>query len=314
MEIDKILPKMKKDVPLSRYTTFGIGGKTRYFIEVESEDDLERVIKASKEFNLPFLVLGNGSNMLISDKEYEGIVIKMSGRSISLDEETIISDSGVLLPILIDFCFKEKFSGLEWAAGIPGTVGGAIRGNAGAFGNSISDKVVTVKVMDTKTGRKRIMSSKECEFEYRESIFKKADNLIILEASMKLEKDDSDRIKEKTNQYLNYRKKMHPREPSAGSIFKSHYMKDDERAEVIIKFPDIEKFGDFIPAAFLIEQCGLKGARSGDAMVSTLHSNFIINVGTAKAEDVKELIMLIKKKVKERFGIILEEEIQYIGF
>ena len=304
--------KIQKNVSLSRYTTFGIGGDAKYFIEIKNKKELEWAIGVSKEFNLPFLVLGKGSNILVSDEGYEGVVIKISSKDISLDGEIVVSDSGVFLPFLASFCLERELSGLEWATGIPGTVGGAIRGNAGAFGTSISDLVIAVDVMDMN-GRKRTISNNECEFGYRESIFKK-NNEIILEAKMKLKKGDYKKMKEKIDQYLNYRKEKHPQEPSAGSIFKSHSINNNERNLLVQKLPDIEKFGDLIPAAFLIEQCGLKGERLGDAMVSTLHANFIINVGKAKADDVKNLIVLIKEKVKKRFGISLEEEIQYIGF
>ncbi len=312
--IEEKLPSLKKDVPLSRYTTFRIGGNAKYFIEAENGDEVEQAIAVARENDIPFLILGNGSNILVSDDGYDGLVIKMSGRKIASGGEIVIAESGVFLPALVLFCAKSGLAGLEWASGIPGTVGGAVRGNAGAFGGSMADSIAEVIVIDTRNGRKFTMRNEECEFGYRESLFKRYPELVIIEVKMKFSKDDPEEVQTKANQYLDYRKERHPREPSAGSVFKAPDLSDEKRAEMFERFPEIEKLGDIIPAAFLIDKCGLKGKRSGDAMVSELHANFLINVGEAKAEDVKRLISLIKEKVKEEFGVSLEEEIQYVGF
>ncbi len=313
-DIEEKLPNLKKDVSLSRYTTFHIGGNAKYFIEAGSKEEVERAIIIAKDNDLPFLVLGNGSNILVSDDGYDGLVIKMSGRKIASGGEIVIAESGVLLPSLVLFCAKSGLAGLEWASGIPGTVGGAVRGNAGAFGESMADSIVEVIVIDAGTGKVSTMRNDECEFGYRESLFKRYPELVVVEAKMKFSKDDPEEVQAKANQYLDYRKERHPREPSAGSVFKAPELSDEKRAEMFERFPEIEKLGIIVPAAFLIDKCGLKGKRLGDAMVSDLHANFVINVGEAKAEDVKRLISLIKEKVKEEFGVSLEEEIQYVGF
>ncbi len=313
-DIEKRLPNLKKDVPLSGHTTFRIGGKAKYFIEVKSKEEIERVVAVARERGLSFLILGNGSNILVSDEGYDGIVIKMSGRKITLKEEIVSAESGVLLPFLSLFCAKSGLAGLEWASGIPGTVGGAIRGNAGAFDASMADIVAEVAALDARSGRTLVIKNKECGFGYRESLFKKNPELIIIKAKLKFTKENPEKVQAQAKRYLNYRKERHPGEPSAGCIFEALKLSEKEKAKISQGLPEIKKFSDAVPAAFLIEQCGLKGKRLGDAMVSELHANFVINLGKAKADDVKRLISLIKAKVKGEFGVSLKEEIEYISF
>jgi len=266
-ELKKILPGLKKNIFLKNYTTFRIGGRAKYFFVARKKEDLIKAILVAKKFKLPFFILGSGSNLLISDKGYEGLVIK-TGTPLSL------------------YVFK----GLEWAAGIPGTIEGAVYGNAGAFGKSMKDAVKSVEVFDTKTGKIEIFKNKDCKFGYRSSIFKKKKNLIILSVKIKTKKSDPQKIK----QYLDYRKKTQPLNlPSAGSVFKNPK-------------------GVF--AAELIEKCSLKGKKIGNVKISEKHANFIINLGKAKAKDIRKLIDLIKKRVKKKFKTKLEEEIQYLGF
>ena len=313
-EMEKSLPNLKRDVPLSGQTTFRIGGNAKYFVEVGSKEEAERAIAAARENGIPFIILGNGSNILVSDRGYDGLVIKMSGRKIISGGDTVIAESGVLLPALVLFCARSGLAGLEWASGIPGTVGGAVRGNAGAFGGSMADAVVEVVAIDARTGESTVMKNSECDFNYRESLFKREPDLVIIETKMKLSKDDPEEVQARAKRYLDYRKERHPREPSAGSVFKAPELSGEKMTEMSERFPDIEKFDGAIPAALLIDKCGLKGAKSGGAMVSELHANFIINIGEATAEDVRSLIYLIKNKIKDEFGISLEEEIQYVGF
>ncbi len=305
---------IERDVSLSRHTTFRIGGNAKYFFEADNKEDVKRIVEAVRKDKIPFLVLGNGSNMLVSDDGFDGLVIKMSGRNIFLEEDIVIAEPGVLLLSLASFCLRNELSGLEWAAGIPGTTGGAVRGNAGAFGGSMADIVVSVEAFNITNGKIEILNNEDCKFDYRESVFKKNENLIILEIKLRFKKEYVSEIKERIDKYIRYRKERHPGEPSAGSVFKGHYMDKEERVRLTKKFPLIKEFEEIVPAAFLIDQCGLKGEMFGGAMISPLHPNFIINVGGAKASDVRELISLIKKNVTKKFEISLEEEIQYIGF
>ena len=294
MKIEKYLPAIKKKVPLAKYTTFKIGGPARYFYIAKNKDDLIKGIKAAKKFNLPFFVLGRGSNVLFSDEGFNGLVIKIKSSMMKTNNSEIFAEAGLRLDDLVKISAEKSLKGIEWAAGIPGTVGGAIYGNVQAFGKKISDIVKQVEVLDAKTLNIKNLTKKQCLFSDKKSIFKKKRNLIILSAILKLKKGDKKKIKKKIKDNLALRKKRHPLKfPSAGSIF-------------------INQPG-FPPSAFLIERAGLKGTRIGGAKISEKHAGFIINLGKAKAKDVKSLIKLIKEKIKKKFGVVLKEEIQIIG-
>ena len=296
MDIKKDLPGIQENILLKDYTTFKIGGKAKYFFVAKNKENIIKAVLAAKKFKLPFFILGGGSNVLVSDKGYKGLVIKLLTTNYKLLNTKIYAEASVLLSSLVSESIKNGLTGLEWAAGIPGTVGGAIYGNAGAFGKSMKDIVKEVEILKILDGRLQIVDFKnrECEFGYRDSIFKRNRNLIILSAVLQLKKGKKEDIKKKIKEYLNYRRKTQPLEfPSAGSVFKN---------------PSGFSAGE------LIGKCGLKGKKIGKAKISEKHTNFILNLGGAKAKDVKKLINLIKKKVKKIFGIILEEEIQYLGF
>jgi len=296
--------KILKNIVLAPYTTFKIGGPTKYFYIAKTNQDLIKAVKTAKQNNLRFFILGGGSKMLISDKGFNGLVIKMNnnGSRLSLDPNPkIFADAGVKLSDLILLSLQESLTGLEWAAGIPGaTIGGAIRGNAGAFNNYMSDIVIRVKAFDCLNSGFKQFNNAECEFGYRNSIFKQNSDLIIISAELKLEKTNKptvhtqQKVKQKIKQVLDYRKNHHPMNfPSAGSIF----VNPENRS-----------------AGSLIEQCGLKGKTIGNAKISEKHANFIVNLGKAKASHVIQLIELAKKQVKKKFDIELKQEIQYLGF
>lgn len=293
-EIEKLIPGLEKQVCLRDYTTFKIGGRAKYFFATKKTEDLISVILIAKEFGLPFFILGSGSNLLIADSGFDGLVIKVNNKSLKVENDKIIAEAGVILGQLVNVALKHSLTGLEWAVGIPGTIGGAVYGNAGAFGKAIGDSVLNVKVFDIKTGKIKKISKKTCRFGYRNSLFKKNKNLVILQIALKLKKSAKVAIEEEMKANLNYKAKTQPLNfPSAGCVFQNPK----------------ELF-----AGKLIENCGLKGKMIGNAKISEKHSNFIINLGKGEAKDVKKLINLVKNKVKKKFGLNLIEEIQYLGF
>ena len=280
MNIQKLLPGIKKNVLLKNYTTFKIGGRAKYFYIAKNKEDLIRAITLAKKMKLPFFILGGGSNLLISDRGFNGLVIKF-GQPLSL--------------------YVSK--GLEWAVGIPGTIQGAVCGNAGAFKQSMQDAVKEVEVFDVKTGEIKNFKNKDCQFSYKDSIFKKKKNLIILSVKIKnrasegSEDEDENEVliaskksnAQKIKEYLDYRKERQPLNfPSAGSVFKN---------------PPGFSAGE------LIDECGLKGKKIGNVKISEKHANFIVNLGRGEAKDVMRLIKIIKNRVKKKFGVVLEEEI-----
>lgn len=307
--------KIKRNVSLKNYTTFRIGGPAKYFFTAKNKQDLITVLKWAENNNLPFFILGGGSNLLVSDKGFEGIAIKMKNEKCKVKNHNeklkiIEVEAGCKLNVIVELTAEQGLTGLEWAKGIPGTVAGAIRGNITAFGKEIKDIIKNVEVLDVSKLKIMNFKPKDCKFGFEETVFKKNKDLIILSAVFQLKKGERKKIKEKMNYYLNYRKERHPKEPSAGCCFKNCKVKIKNK-NLLKKFPELKEFNKRgeIPSSYLIDKAGFKGKRVGGAEISRKHANFIVNQGGAKAEDVLKLISLIKKEIKKKFGIRLEEEI-----
>lgn len=293
----------QKDVSLAQYTTFKVGGPAKYFFAAESSDDLIKAVQEAKNKEIPYFILGAGSNLLVSDKGFDGLVIQIKDSRLKIEGTKVVAGAGVRNAELAKATVDAGLTGLEWIVGIPGTVGGSVRGNAGAYGGEMKDVVRTVKVIGDGLEE---MSGAECEFAYRDSIFKHDSDLIIVEVSMELEKGGGE---EKLKEILKKRSDKQPKGLSSGCVFKNYELQGGED-----KFPQefVEK--GIIPAGWIIDQLGLKGFQIGKAQISLEHGNFIINTGGATAEDVIMLISLIKQKSRNHFGIQLEEEIQLVGF
>ena len=293
-EIQKIVSKDKifTNEPMSKHTSFKIGGPAEIFVKINNVEELKLIIKISKQAEVPITVVGNGSNLLVSDDGIRGIVLKIEFDKIEIEEESgkLKVGSGVKLAFLAQKCLKEKLEGFEFASGIPGTIGGAIRMNAGAHGSEMKDIVKKITCM-TRDGKIQVISNEEAKFEYRNSIFSQND-YIILEAEIQLRKGNPEEIRSKMDEYATYRKEKQPIEyPSAGSTFK--------------------RGNDFITAK-LIYECGLKGYQIGGAQVSEKHAGFIINKENATAEDVKQLMKYVEEQVYNKFGKKIEPEIEII--
>lgn len=291
-EIQKIFNgKISLNEPLAPYTTFRIGGVADYFLEPHDAEDVINIIKYVIRQNVPFYVLGNGSNILISDEGIRGVVINMiAGFSyLKHEDDTIICGSGIKMAKFVDYCIQNGYAGVEMLAGIPATIGGALVMNAGCYGGETSQFVIQITVV--RDGNLIVQTKEECNFGYRKSNLK---GTIILEARFRLQKGNKEETSVRRKELLLKRNNSQPVEiPSAGCIFKNP--KDNH-------------------AAVLIEQSGLKGTTYGGAMVSPKHSNFIVNVNNATANDVVELIKIVKKTVLEKTGISLELEVKPVGF
>jgi len=306
--------KIKKNVSLRKNTTFNIGGKAKYFAEIFNAEELKKVLFWAEEKKLPVFILGGGSNILFPDNGYKGIVVKISNKEAVFEKNKVIVGAGLLLLKLVLLTKEKSLSGLEWAAGIPGTVGGAIFGNAGAFGGEMKDSIKEVLALDKKTKKEKVFKNKECSFSYRNSIFKIKKRHIIISATFEFKKGNRKKMLTEIKKNISYRKENHPLEyPSAGSIFKNQ--KINKKTEKLFeKYPEFKKFkkrGE-IPAAFLVEKCKLPGKKIGGAQISKKHTNFIINKKSAKAKDVILLINFTKKKIKKEFNINLKEEIIFL--
>lgn len=317
VDIKTELPGVQENVLMSLHTTFKIGGPARYFFVAQSEQDIVKAIKTAKEANLLFFILGSGSNLLVSDEGYNGLIIEIRNSKLEIKNfNDIHAEAGLLLRALVDLAAENSLAGLEWAAGIPGTLGAAVYGNVSAFGTRMADIIENVKVLDTKSLGTKDISVKDCGFENKESIFKKNKNLIILSAVLKLEKGNEKEIKEQMKKHIDYRRERHPLDmPSAGCLFKNCETKIEDK-EMLKNYPELAMFNskNMIPTSYLIDKAGLKGKIIGRAQVSEKHANFVVNLGGAKAKDVLELSELIKKEVYKKFRIKLEEEVQKLGF
>lgn len=309
-----MLKGLKENVSLADYTTFKIGGPARYFLIAKNSQDLAEAIKWAKENKIKFFVLGGGSNLLVSDNGYDGLVIKIKNSDLVAKNNIIRAGAGMDLKNLVKLSVEKSLTGMEWAVGIPGTVGGAVYGNAGAFGSVMADSIKSVEAFDAENLKIKKLSVKQCQFGNKDSIFKNNKNLIIILIEFELKKGDSKEIKEEIKRFSGYRKDNHPLDlPSAGCAFKN-YDKKITDSELLKKYPELIEFnkGSRIPTSYLIDKSGLKGQEIGRAKISEKHANFIVNLGGAKARDVLELIKIEKEKVKEKFGIELEEEVQYL--
>lgn len=279
-----------KNEPLSKHTTFKIGGAADTYIKVGTLSKLSAILKECRESDVDYMILGNGSNVLAGDEGFRGVVIRLDGdfRRISLvDDNTVYCGAGVSLASLCKFALNCGLTGLEFGWGIPGTVGGAVFMNAGAYGGEMKDVVHSVSHIDGNGVIGRIERD-ALELGYRTSVYRQ-NRYIITGVTLKMQKGDPAEIRAKMDDYLNRRSNKQPLEyPSAGSVFK--------RPE-----------GAY--AGALIEQCGLKGKRHGDAQISEKHAGFIINTGKATAHDVKSLIREVQNEVAEKTGYILECEL-----
>ena len=331
--------KIKKNISLSKYTSFKIGGPAKYFCVVENNEEIKEALEFAGKNKLKVFVLGGGSNLLISDEGFDGMVIRIMNYELRIKDNNIICGAGLSLMKLVNESVQNNLTGLEWAAGIPGTIGGAVVNNAGAFGKCMGDVVESVKILEYKTSPfakgaggissldVKKLNNKQCNFSYRSSLFKEDKKYIILSAVLKLEKENQGEgkkitmtpsLEKRVGEILKLRKEKQPLEyPSAGSVFKNPVVDDDHFEKLKKEFPELNKIAknNTIPAGWLIEQIeGLKGKKIGGAMVSEKHCNFIVNFNNAKAEDVVILISLIKQKVRNKFGIQLKEEIEFMGF
>ena len=278
--------------PMKKHTTFKIGGNADFLVVIEKMEDLIKIREYATKNNIPLFILGNGSNLIVNDNGIRGIVVKVETQNVECRDNLLIADAGVSFTKLSHVAHENSLTGMEWACGIPGSVGGAIYMNAGAYGGEVSDIVKYVEYID-ENGEIKRLNRDELNFSYRKSAFNtnKA-NGIIIRGCFELEKGDKDSIMASMNDYLKRRRDKQPIEmPSAGSVFK--------RPE-----------GHFVGQ--MIEELGLKGYRIGGAEVSNKHAGFIVNAGDATAQDVKNLIDFIKVKVKERYNIELETEVKFV--
>ncbi|HEY8369905.1 MAG TPA: UDP-N-acetylmuramate dehydrogenase [Thermodesulfobacteriota bacterium] len=293
------LPGARRDVPLAPFTTFRIGGRADLFVEVTSRAALVEAVRAARRHGVPYFVLAGGSNLLVDDAGIRGLVIHNRAAELRREGTRLTVGSGLPLADLLEAAARESLTGLEFAAGIPGSVGGAIYGNAGAYGKAIQDVLVRATLL-TPDDRIVEVGPEALGFAYRTSALKRSGDLV-LDATFELAPGDAERIRRAMAEIIHIREAKHPdpaRFGSAGSYFKN--------------LPPATPGGRRTPAGLLLEQVGAKGMAEGRAIVAAEHANFIVNPGGATAADVLALAARLKRLVHERFGVRLEEEVLFV--
>ena len=290
----KLGDKVKENVSLAPYTSARIGGPADIFITADTSTELARIVKLLWKQEMPFTLLGGGSNVLVSDKGIRGVVVMNRAKGVKFhggDQPSVTVESGVVFSNLANRCASKGFAGLEWAATVPGTIGGAVYGNAGAFGGDMAGNLLNAELL-TENGREEF-TVEQMGYGYRTSILKRGElKAIVLSAQLALKNSTKEEVTVKIQQFSAHRKATQPPGASMGSMFKN-------------------PAGDY--AGRLIESAGLKGTRIGNAEISPLHGNFFINHANTKAEDIRALIQLVQKTVKEKQDVELELEIEVIG-
>jgi UDP-N-acetylmuramate dehydrogenase len=284
--------RLRRDEPLARHASARIGGPAEFFLAAESLDDLRAAARIAWDHNLPLFILGGGSNVLVADAGVRGLVILNRARGVTIEGIRVQAESGANLSTLARRCIGLGLAGLEWAIGVPGTVGGAVVGNAGAHGSDVAACLEKARILQDD-GVERLWSNAELAFDYRTSAIKQsAAKSVILEAAFTLKNEPVAAIQARAERYNAHRKATQPPGASIGSMFKN---------------PP----GDY--AGRLIEQVGLKGTQRGQAQISPVHANFFVNLGEARAADVWRLIEAARQAVLAEFGVRLELEVQLVG-
>lgn len=320
----KIAASVRENEPMSAHTTYRIGGPAEYYFESTCADDTIRAVQAAKELGLPIFVFGGGSNMLVSDAGVKGLVLRLTARNYRVDGSAVIADSGIPIGFLGMRSVESGLEGLEWTVGLPGTVGGAVRGNAGMFGGEIKDVLESVRALD-QNGVEQALLNAQCGFTYRNSIFKTEGGHIILSATFRLRPtSDVAALKEKIRHNLTSKRDKQPIEYAcAGCVFTNWKPETKEDLESLRRSLDLNKeetipltAAGTVPAGWIIDRAQLKGLKVGHAWVSDKHANFFVHDGEANADDMVALMAAVKTKVRNMTkGIVsLVEEIEYVGF
>ena len=305
---------IQNNIPLAPYTTYKIGGPAQFFVRVSSLEELSLAIRWAKAQGLSLRFLGGGSNLLISDRGVNGLVITLAAHEPNFLESGVKVGAGYGLSKLVNDSVKQGLQGLEWAAGIPGQVGGAVRGNAGAFGGWIANNITAVEVYNTQAERLEVFKKEDCHFDYRDSIFKRRPELLIWSATFSLTLADRESLEKIAKEHRHYRREHHPTLPSAGCVFKNVPVN-----EVMGRAPELWSAaqlaravsGQEVAAGFIIAQAGLAGYAVGPVQVSTQHSNFLVNRGGATAQEVHQLISYIQETIKRVYHLELVPELAF---
>ena len=312
------VPNTIENEPMNKHTSFRIGGPARLYFIANSSDEAIKVFEIAKELTIPTLTFGGGSNLLVSDEGYQGLLIQMANRTVTIEGLRVTAESGAITGLVARKSVDASLTGFEWAIGVPGTIGGAIYGDAGCYGGEMRDSVVSVDVYRIRDGQRLTLSKAECEFGYRESLFKREPHVILGCVLELMPSADPAAGKQRMEDIMRQRKEKQPLEQSsAGCAFKNFEFTNESEVDLLrreVEVPESMLKNKSLGAGWLVDQAGLLGQAVGGVEVSLKHGNFLVNKGQARAQDVVGLISLIKRKIRDEFGIEMHEEVQYVGF
>lgn len=303
---------VRKDALLSDLTRFGIGGPAAVYAEAGSEAAFSAALRIAQSSGARYSIIGSGTNLIVSDSGFDGVVLRYTADRISSEGESLAVEAGAELQTLVDYAIDHGLRGLETMTGIPGSVGAAIYGNAGAYGHSIHERVDRVRFLQGDAVR--TFSGSECRFRYRESIFKEHKDWIIFSVALAMTPAPAAELRAIADDIFKIRLAKYPAEMKcAGSIFKNLILAELPESVQLQIQPQVIREGK-VPSAYFLEQVGAKGMRNGDIHVADYHANLIYNAGGGTARHLCQLIGELKARVRARFGLELEEEVQYVGF
>ncbi len=318
-KFQKNFPSILVNEPMSKHTNMRIGGPAELYLTATDADELADAVEMANKETIPFYVFGGGSNLLVSDEGYKGLIIQIGFRDVKVREKTVIVDAGAITSAVARQSVTEGLEGLEWAGTLPGTIGGAVYGNSGCWGGEMKDVVVTVDAIKLADNKRVVYPNAQCRFGYRDSLFKHEPH-IILRATLGLKTaTDPASVKARMDEYAAQRKQSQPfTESSAGCMFKNFTFQDESELERlkndVKEIPPEMLAKKSISAGWLVAQIGMKGERIGDAEISDKHGNFILNLGNARAQDVLMLTSKAKMKIRDEYNIMLEDEVELVGF
>jgi len=298
--------------PLSRHTRFGIGGPAGALVVAASEQSFAEAWRLTQSSGVAYSVIGSGTNLIVADQGFDGIVLRLAAQAIHRDGATVRAEAGAELQELVDYCIDQGLRGLETMTGIPGSVGASVYGNAGAYGHSIDERVRLVRFLDG--AQVRSFGPAECQFRYRESVFKNHKDWIVLSVELNMTPASAADLRQSADEIFKIRlAKYPPTMKCAGSIFKNLILAELPES-VRRQIPERVVREGKAPSAYFLEQVGAKGMQSGGIQVADYHANLIYNTGEGTARELCELISELKARVRKQFGLELEEEVQYVGF
>lgn len=311
------LPGLIEHEPMSKHTNFKIGGPARYYIVASSSEELLNIVKMAESLKIPWYVYGGGSNLIVSDKGFDGLMIQAANRTVEIKGNEMICEAGSMTAYAARQAAEAGLSGFTWAVGVPGTIGGAIYGDAGCYGGEMRDVIVSVDAYRLSDQSRVTLTNAECQFGYRTSGFKR-EKYLILGCTIKLGTGDKDQLKEELNAINAKRREKQPLgDAGAGCMFKNIEFSDVGELSKLKEENDIPEpmiAAKRIGAGWILDRAGLKGEQIGNMQVSPTHANFLINLGGATADEVMQLVSICQSRVHERFGLRLQTEVQFIGF